>query len=307
MDTKPDPNRRRSLQDLLEAEAEASATSTPTETTTPERSIPLSSSTLSRAKLNLGSLVPLTTRNLGGTSPIECPHSAPVVQSQPTGVGARVSSHRRKLSVASSIGGSFRLASPSFDTNGSNSSPNTAGRSPLSAGGRVVGRLSSLLKRESSAHSLDEDAEQGYASSELEALILDSHYRHALVSDLLANRLRNASLAVRFINGVHMWKATADPKDRRVKGRKLLAVFFDPTSKYFINDLPKELLSSLHHDNVDALEPAKQHLLRALESNELVINFMKQVHEETTGQFSVHTNRRYLAEMSASSEAMELA
>ena len=193
------------------------------------------------------------------------PHSAPaVVAPNQAKQGQKRSLHRRSFSIHS-LAGSFRDSDLS--------SPSTT---------RVVGRLSSLLKRESSSGGVL-ISQSDFRSSNPEAHKLDllvlnrKERRDALVDQLLAEHARDAVLKVRFITAYHEWNKIADLKGKKHKGRKLIAVFLEPNSMFYLHDVvPKEIQDVIHQGNhVDGFARLKDHLLNELVTNPNVLNYLR--------------------------------
>ena len=221
-----------------------------------------------KGKLRLSTLV--TSKEDRALAFDSCPYSAPVVPDHSISE-RRLSSHNRSVSILS-LTGSLRAFESSPGSSPSTGTSFSTGRaSPLSARNRVVGRLSSLLKRDKSISQPDFTSPE---SVKLDVILQMKERRDSLVDELLAEHARDASLYVRFISAFHEWNRVGDSKEKKQIAKKLTALFLDPSSMFYLRDVPKDLQQTVQQGHSESLTQLKEHLLDVLAENPHVVRYL---------------------------------
>jgi hypothetical protein len=206
------------------------------------------------------------------------PKSAPLeTATSPTVLGKKLSMRSLSLRKRNSAGLEPVNEQPSLlRTPVSSKTPQSGKHSPLLGATKVVGRrLSSLLRKER-----EEEIAESKVSPlvpKLDETLLERDNRNVLVSQLLAAHHRDASLSVRFISGINELVRTGGSRDNRAKAKKLVSLFLDTNSSYYLKDLqiPKDLANAVTQGNLDALVPLKVFFLEELLKLDIVKTFLE--------------------------------
>ena len=81
------------------------------------------------------------------------------------------------------------------------------------------------------------------------------------------------ALGVRFIAYYNEYANTGDRKEKHMKGRKILATFFQPGSNFLLKGIPEEDLAQVRSEHLGMV---KTYLLSELVKIPLVVDFIRE-------------------------------
>jgi hypothetical protein len=168
------------------------------------------------------------------------------------------------------FGSSSSLSSTSLSpTSGGKNPASPADHSPhAESTPRGLSDIFSLFKRDKQA--VWWGVQESEEIRKLDNLLADREIRNEIVMDLLASHSEYV-LPLRFITSFSEYSHTHDRKERHLKGKKIISMFFNPSSAFHLKSIPEDDLSQV---KIEHLGMVKVYFLAEMVKVPLIIEYL---------------------------------
>lgn len=122
----------------------------------------------------------------------------------------------------------------------------------------------------------------------LERLLNDEAMRNELVQHLIGKHSSNVTFKIRFLLAVNDFQRTKAKKEKKFKAEKIVNLFFDPESSYYLQGLPEHLSTefqkiskrkAFQHQEALILI-VKNYVFEELKSHQVILDYLLNLNEQ---------------------------